>query len=208
MESNPNLNQTPTQNSPVSPISDPTAQWFESLPETGPSKAPKTSHTKIFLLVGSVIVVLFIGAVLLLLNGRQPCLTTDNLRELSGNSEIESTSSSSGNSLAYYVYFEPNSSSYDVSAEQSGPVIIKRVAEFYQKNPKTSLELTFSSTYLTTEDKSSAIERSATIKSSLIEAGVPENKIVVNDPAQVDQEDDSQNTVNTTLFISSAGTCK
>jgi len=208
MENDPNINQPPAQTTSLAPISDPTAQWFESLPETESSKPPKKSHAKIFLIVGSAVVVLFLGAVMLLLSGRQTCITTDNLRALSGNSEIEDASSTSDKSLAYYVYFQPNSLSYNLTAEQTGPAIIKRVADFYKKYPKVALELTISSTYLTSDEQSLATGHAATIKSDLIAAGIPESKIVVNEPSQVDQEDDSQTTVNTTLSISSGSTCK
>lgn len=208
MNNNPYTNQPPPPPNPSPTPANQTAEWFDSLPETTPPGAPKQSSTKLFIIIGSAMVIILLGGLVIFLGISQNCLTTSDLRELSGNSEIENAASASDNSLAYFIYFQSDSSLYDLTSDDTGPTVVKRIADFYKNHPNSPLRLTISSTFFTSDEQSLIMQRISKIKSDLLTAGIPESKITIADPEELDQEDDSQKTTTATITITSASTCK
>lgn len=186
-----------------------TVQWFEALPGQTPPVEPKKKPIKLFILAGAL-VVLFgaAGAFFFVTQQAKACLTTDDLRELIGNNEVDEIVTPSDYFFTYQVDFQPGLASYDPDAETAGTDIIAHIAAFYTAHAEKSIVITLSGLYLSSNEESLTKERLSLVQSALTSAGIPANQIVTNNPTYYEPENASEQATSVTIAITSDASCQ
>lgn len=182
--------------------------WFDSLP-TPPVQPPKKKSFKRFALIAaSIILVGSVSAAFVVANQGPKCLTTDDLKGLLEQTDIDPVSSASNYFFNYQIEFQANSNTYSSSVSPTGSEITKQLGDFYKKHPDKSIVLTLSSTYFDDSAVALTNQRLATVRSDLIAADIPSDNIATEGPVKDTPEDSSEQINTVTVAITSATTCK
>jgi len=199
----------PMLNQPA-PVDTATEQWFDSI--KGPAPEPPKSSRKKHMLIGAGILVLLAlagTATAFILNQGPACLDTSDYQALTG-TDATDTLPATSSFYTNYVLFEANSNTYDdlANSGEHGKQLIQKVADFYKTAEGKSVLITVSGNYFSVDAKNLVESHIGSVKSSLLNAGVPENVITTKSAAYVEPEDPSTTGGETIITVNSASTCK
>ncbi len=170
---------------------------------------PKKKPFKLIALVVALAhLVVSIAAALFVASQGPRCLTTADLQELLGRTDVDAISSSSDFFFNYQVEFTPSSTSYNTDAETTGVEIVKQISTFYENHPNKSIILTLTSEYFNDSDTSLAKQRIEIIRADLLTAGISSEHIIVKEPTTNDPENDAEMATTVNIAITSTATCK
>lgn len=201
------INPLPGQPAPVDTA---TEQWFESI--QGPAPEPPKSSRKKHLLIGAA-VLLFLAvagtATALFVSQGPACLNANDYKTLSGSDTTDLLSPTD----SFYtddVLFMAGSNNYDNSTDsgEHGKQLIQKIADFYKTSENKSILITISGNYFSSDAKSVVEDHIGTVKSSLMNAGVPDKIISAQTPVYIEPEDASTTGSETIISVNSASTCK
>lgn len=185
-----------------------TNDWFNSLP-TPATEPPKKKPLKLIVLAVLLLILAGSVAAALIVNTKRPqCLTTDDLKELLGRTDVDTVSSASDFFFNYQVEFEANSTAYATDTESTGPEIIQQVSAFYTKHPDKSITFTLASDYFDDSGATLAKQRIDTIRTDLSGSGISSNHIASKEPAKNDRENKAEEATTASIAITSISTCK
>lgn len=185
-----------------------TNDWFNSLPNPVP-QPPKKKPLKLIALVTLLFILAGSIAVAFIVNTKHPqCLTTDDLKDLLGRTDIDTVSSASDFFFNYQVEFEANSTAYATDTESTGPGIIQHVSAFYARHPGKSITFTLTSGYFDDSDAALAKQRIDTLRTDLIGSGISPDHITSEEPVKNEWEDEAEEATTASIAITSLSTCK
>lgn len=187
-----------------------TNDWFNSLP-TPITEPPKKKPLKPKLIILAVSLLILAGSVAaaLIVNIQRPqCLTTNDLKELLGLTDVDNVSSASDFFFNYQVQFKSNSTIYATSADSTGSEIIKHIGTFYTKHPDKSITFTLTSDYFDDSGATLAKQRIKAIRTDLINSGIASDHITSEEPVQNDPEDKTEEATTVSIAITSVAACK
>lgn len=192
-----------------SPSTNSTEQWFDSLQALTPT--PPRNGRKKHLIIGAVVFIslALLGTASALLFGQSPlCLDGNDYKALTGN-DTSDLNPPTNSFYTNYVLFADNSTAYDdtPSSREHGSQLIQKIADFYESSAGKSVIITISGNYFTTESKALVGQRVASVKASLLAAGIPEKALLTKDPLYIEPEDPPTITSETILTVSSASPC-
>ena len=165
--------------------------WFNPVNPASPPPKPKKSPLRI-VIIGGVILLICLVATLVFFVTRQPstCLSVSDYKALTG---VDTSDGFSPTETFYdnYVLFDGGALTYDNSTDGGlhGDALIHKIADFYKSHTTKPMLITISASYLTPENEELTNQRIATVRSSLLSAGVPESVVVVSGASYITPED-------------------
>jgi len=207
---------------PNQPSDTSTNDWFNELPSpdiapTEPSVKPPRSRKVIFLVAGSVLLILSVAVYALFTltsSSVGACLTSNDYKSLTGKTADSQLSATESFYTASFTYGN-GSSDFTGATKAESLSIIKNLGRFFAQHSKdTSVVITISGGYTPNDDKASATTRIAKLKHSLVQNGIPESYIKIEAPTKIisggelDETSAELKNASAYLTITSESTCR
>lgn len=208
------MNENPSQIPPqteTAPTATPsttveTVEWFDSLPT--PEQKPKKKHVRMIIILIAATLITGGAGLWFALSQTKQCLTTNDLKTLTGISDIDPVTSPNIYFFSYPVEFQAGSTSYNIVSEPTGPQLVSKLSDFYKSHLHSSMIFTLTSDYFLENDKTLAEQRLTTLKGDLTNAGIPADAIRISDPVQNDPENDTEQATTASIAITSDASCR
>jgi len=200
-------------NNQQSPQTGTVPEWFTPVGSTPtPPLKPKKSP-KFLLIIGGAILLLGVIAVTIVTLARQPstCLDASDYKALTG-IDVADDLSPAESFYDSYTLFNDGTTTYDNTTDGGlyGESLLQKIADFYKSHSAKSMLITISAAYVLPENESITNQRIATVRSSLLKAGVPESTVVIVGATYVAPEDSIDGNGDTgeiSISITSDTTC-
>lgn len=196
-----------------SPQASSVPEWFNPVGPISTPPKPKKSP-RLILITGGIILLLSLVAAIVFIATRQSstCLDASDYKSLTG-VDISSDLSPTETFYDGYILFEDGTLVYDNSTDggQYGDRLIQKIADFYKTRTMKPMLFSISAGYFTADNESLTNQRIATVRSSLLKAGVPESVIVVSGASYITPEDAVEGDGDTgeiTIAITSGTACR
>lgn len=201
---------TPLEPTPPEQTDQATEQWFDSLqtPTPQPSLQKNRRLKHLFIGCGVLGFLAIAGTITALVVNQGPaCLGADDYTSLTG----ETTGDILAPTDSFYTnYVLFANGTYDnlTDSGEHGQQLIQKIANFYTAAKNKSVIVTVSANYFTADAKNEAEQHIGVIKSSLLNAGIPESIINIKSASYIEPEDSTASKSEVIITVNSATSCK